>query len=84
MTKDKSLHLTPKQLGLKDNPMIKDADPLASDSGETEVDYPSQSELIDAILAAWKINEGGQGIPHTAWAIYAAHAVEKLMGWNPR
>lgn len=33
MTKDKSLHLTPKQLGLEDNPMIKGG-ALDSDSGE--------------------------------------------------
>lgn len=36
MSKEKSLHLTPKQLGLADNPMIHDKDPLASDSGNTE------------------------------------------------
>lgn len=34
MTKDPSLHLTAVQLGLANNPAIKDADPLASDSGD--------------------------------------------------
>lgn len=39
MSKDKSLHLTPKQLGLADNPMIKGG-ALDSDAGETEPDFP--------------------------------------------
>lgn len=37
MTKDKSLHLTDKQLGLSDNPMIKGG-ALDSDAGETTVE----------------------------------------------
>lgn len=40
MTKDKSLHLTPKQLGLEDNPMIKGG-ALNSDAGiENEPQKP--------------------------------------------
>lgn len=62
MTKDKSLHLTPKQLGLEDNPMIKDADPLASDKGGS---YPTFDEaafkfMNDMYRAShWKENYFG-------------------------
>lgn len=45
MAKDKSLHLSQKQLGLADNPIIHDKDPLASDAGETE---------MNANLPAWR------------------------------
>lgn len=51
MPKDKSLHITPKQLGLEDNPMIKDEEPLASDSGEAEPTSYSRQLLANAVSA---------------------------------
>lgn len=54
MTKDKSLHLTPKQLGLEDNPMIHDADPLASDKGNDP--FGRQPQPVEVCVSGEKID----------------------------
>ena len=43
-----------------------------------EREMPTQQEMIAAIIAAWNRHEAGQGIPHTAWAVYAAAGIEVL------
>lgn len=58
MPKDKSLHLTDKQLGLADNPMIKGG-ALDSDAGETDqagvfdIQLETPNDDIESIAVQW-------------------------------
>jgi hypothetical protein len=45
MSKDKSLHLTAKELGLEDNTVIHDSDALASDAGKPDLPWEKKGKF---------------------------------------